>query len=195
MSDWISRYSTARSRAAFALVSSQSGPGPLYCAPIMQWRNWTKRVRWRGPYFRSDEVLRVRSTDALIVHDFEAELLALFQAVHFCAFDSTYIDQHINAAAVGLDKTVTLMDIERSYGSRNHSASAYGYTIADPGGRALISSMAVFADFDASPRPSHPMTERCSRAELEGVCSANVARTRAARRRNALPRYRRGRAS
>jgi len=39
------------------------------------------------------------------VHNFEAESLALFQAVHFCAFDSTYIDQHINAAVVGLDET------------------------------------------------------------------------------------------
>jgi len=77
-----------------------------------------------GLHFRSDEVLRVRSTDALIVHNFEAESLALFQAGHFCAFDSTYIDQHINAAVVGLDETVTLMDIERSYGSRTHGASS-----------------------------------------------------------------------
>jgi hypothetical protein len=57
----------------------------LYRAPIMvQWRNWTKRVQWRGPYFRSDELLRVRPADPLIVHNFEAESLVLGQAGHFC---------------------------------------------------------------------------------------------------------------
>jgi hypothetical protein len=91
----------------------------------MQWRNWTKRIQWRGSYFRSDEILCVPSADPLIVHDFEAESLALFRGGHFCVFDGAYIDQHINATVVGLDKTVTLMDIERSYGSRNHSASSY----------------------------------------------------------------------
>ena len=125
MSDWIA-IQPRFGRALHSLLYLHSrGLRPLYCAPTMQWRNWTKRVQWRGPYFRSDEVLRVRYADLLIVHDFEAESLAWFQAVHLCAFDSTYIDQHINAAVVGLDKTVTLMGVERSYGSRNHSASSY----------------------------------------------------------------------
>jgi hypothetical protein len=91
---------------------------------MVQWRNWTKRVQWRGPYFRSDELVCVRSADPLIVHNFEAQLLALSQAGHFCAFDGTYIDQHINATVVGFDKTIALMDIETSYGSGSHSASS-----------------------------------------------------------------------
>ena len=96
MSDWISLYPIAiRSRTAFALVwrastsSSPSGPEVIVLPIIAQWRNWTKRVQWRGPYFRSDEILCVRSADPLIVHNFEAESLALGQAGHFCAFDGT----------------------------------------------------------------------------------------------------------
>ena len=113
-------------RALHSLLYLHSrGPRPLYCAPITQWRNWTKRVQWRGPYFRSDEILCVRSADPLIVHNFEAESLVLFQAGHFCAFDGTYIDQHINATVVGLDETIALRDIEPSYGSSGHSASSY----------------------------------------------------------------------
>jgi hypothetical protein len=38
----------------------------------------------------------------------------------------------------------------------------------------------VFADFNASPRPTHPMTERCPRTELKAFNRLrNVARTRA----------------
>jgi hypothetical protein len=48
--------------------------------------------------------------DPLIVHNFEAESLALSQAGHFCAFDGRYIDQHINATVFGLDKTIALRD-------------------------------------------------------------------------------------
>ena len=98
----------------------------LYRAPIMvQWRNWTRRVQWRGPYFRSGEILCVRPADPLIVHNFEAESLALGQAGHFCAFDGTHIDQHINATVVGLDKTIPLRDIETSDGSSSHNASSH----------------------------------------------------------------------
>jgi hypothetical protein len=107
---------------------------------MVQWRNWTKRVQWRGPYFRSDELLCVRSADPLIVHNFEAESLAFSQAGHFCAFDGTYIHQHINATVVGLDKTITLMDIETSYGSSSHSASSHQMRLHHrrSGGQALI---------------------------------------------------------
>jgi hypothetical protein len=41
---------------------------------------------------RSAEILSARSADPLIVHDLEAEALALIQAGHSCAFDSAYID-------------------------------------------------------------------------------------------------------
>jgi hypothetical protein len=105
MSDWIRGTQERRSRTAFALVSSQSGLEAVVLRADHSMRNWTKRVQWRGPYFRSDEILCVRSPDPLIVHNFEAESLALFQAGHFCAFDGTYIDQHINATVVGLDET------------------------------------------------------------------------------------------
>ena len=38
----------------------------------------------------------------------------------------------------------------------------------------------MFADFNASPRPTHPMTERCPRTELKAFNRLrNVARTRA----------------
>jgi hypothetical protein len=125
MSDWISR------RALHSLLYLHSrglhswGLRPLYCAPIMQWRKWTKRVQWRGLHFRTDKILSVRSADPLIVHNFEAESLALFQAGHFCAFDGTYVDQHINATVVGFDETIALRDIEPSYGSSGHSASSH----------------------------------------------------------------------
>ena len=45
-----------------------------------------------GLYSRSAEVLCARSADPLIVHDFEAEVQALIQAGHSCAFDGAYID-------------------------------------------------------------------------------------------------------
>ena len=116
------------------------GLRPLYCAPIMgQWRSWTKRAQWRGPYFRSDEILCARSADPLIVHSFEAKSLALSQAGHFCAFNGTYID-HINATVVRLDKTIPLRDIEPSYGSSSHSRTPTNKIISSQigGGRALI---------------------------------------------------------
>ena len=37
-------------------------------------------------------ILSARSADPLIVHDLEAEALALIRAGHSCAFDGTYID-------------------------------------------------------------------------------------------------------
>ena len=45
-----------------------------------------------GLQSRSAEILSARSADPLIVHDLEAEALALIQAGHSCAFDSAYID-------------------------------------------------------------------------------------------------------
>jgi hypothetical protein len=45
-----------------------------------------------GLQSRSAEILCARSADPLIVHDFEAEVLALIQAGHSCAFDGAYID-------------------------------------------------------------------------------------------------------
>ena len=41
---------------------------------------------------RSAEMLCARSADLRIVHNFEAELLALIQAGHSCAFDGAYAD-------------------------------------------------------------------------------------------------------
>jgi hypothetical protein len=41
---------------------------------------------------RSAEILSTRSADPLIVHDLEAEALALIQAGHSCAFDGANID-------------------------------------------------------------------------------------------------------
>ena len=45
-----------------------------------------------GLQSRSAEILSARSADPLIVHDLEAEALALIQAGHSCAFVGTYID-------------------------------------------------------------------------------------------------------
>ena len=45
-----------------------------------------------GLQSRSAEILCARFADPLIVHDLEAEALALIQAGHSCAFDGAYID-------------------------------------------------------------------------------------------------------
>ena len=46
------------------------------------------------------------SPNALIVHDLEAETLALIQAGHSSAFDGAYRDHHVDSNAVGLDESV-----------------------------------------------------------------------------------------
>jgi hypothetical protein len=91
---------------------------------MVQWHSWTKRARWRDPYFRIDKILCARSADPLIAHNFETESLAFAQTGNFCAFDGTYIDQNINATVVELDDTIPLRDIEPSYGSSSHSTSS-----------------------------------------------------------------------
>jgi hypothetical protein len=45
-----------------------------------------------GPQSRSAEIVCARFADPLIVHDVEAEALALIQAGHSCALDGAYID-------------------------------------------------------------------------------------------------------
>src|SRR5271166_5494052 len=47
--------------------------------------------------------------------------LASIQIGHSCAFDGAYVDQHVDAAFVGLDETTALTDVEPPYGSICHS--------------------------------------------------------------------------
>jgi hypothetical protein len=59
------------------------------------------------------EILCTRSADPLIVHDFEAESLALIQAGHLCAFEGAYTDQHINSIIViWREQTIAFRDVE-----------------------------------------------------------------------------------
>ena len=71
---------------------------------------------------RSTEILCARSADPLIVHDLEAEALALIRAGHSCAFDGAYIDEHVTSTVVGLEETIALTDVELSDSSNCHSA-------------------------------------------------------------------------
>src|ERR1700722_13558717 len=71
---------------------------------------------------RSAEILSARPADPLIVHDLEAEALALIQAGYPCAFDGTYIDQHVYSNVVEFEETIALTDVEPSDSSNCHSA-------------------------------------------------------------------------
>ena len=63
------------------------------------WRRIDTRIKGKrnvyagsGLQSRSAEIVCARSADPLIVHDVEAEALALIQAGHSYAFDGAYID-------------------------------------------------------------------------------------------------------
>ena len=60
--------------------------------------------------------------DPFVVHDLEAEALALIQAGYPCAFDGTYIDQHVYSNVVEFEETIALTDVEPSDSSNCHSA-------------------------------------------------------------------------
>jgi hypothetical protein len=65
-----------------------------------------------GRQSRSAKILSARSADPLIVHDLEAEALALIQAGHSYAFDGACIDEHVNSTVVGLEETIAPTDVE-----------------------------------------------------------------------------------
>jgi hypothetical protein len=70
-------------------------PSPAIFALVMdrcEDQREAQRLPRSGLQPRSAEILSARSADPLIVHDLEAEALALIQAGHACAFDGAYID-------------------------------------------------------------------------------------------------------
>src|SRR5271166_4833420 len=71
--------------------------------------------------------LGARSVESPILHDIEADSLALIQAVQSRAFDSAYRDQDLNPTAIGLDEPIALMNVERSHGSKRHCVSSQGH--------------------------------------------------------------------
>jgi hypothetical protein len=77
------------------------------CIARRSWCNGVIGLKAFSGGVRISEAMRFSAHDLPILSSCTISKLSrwpCFRAGHFCAFDGTYIDQHINATVVGLDE-------------------------------------------------------------------------------------------